>query len=72
MKPKALIEMLNELIKVTDEFIENAHFRKLQILMLQNYLGFNKDNKNLIENEKNLLISKSKRMKEVYKNINYQ
>jgi hypothetical protein len=66
------LEMLHELIKVTDEFIENAHFRKLQILMMQKYLEFNKDNKNLIENEINLLISKSKRMKEVYKNINYE
>ena len=65
------LEMLSELIKVTEEYIENAHFRKLEIMMLQNYLGFNKDNKNLIEEERDLLINKSKRMKEVYKNINY-
>ena len=64
------VEMLDELIKVTEEYIENAHFRKLQILMIQNYLGLS-NNKDLIISERDLLISKSKRMKEVYKNINF-
>ena len=63
------IVMINELIKVTDGFIENAHFRKTQIMLTQYYLCFDKENKDMIVKELNLLIEKSKRMKVVYKEL---
>jgi len=65
---KNQLELIEDLIKNTDGFIENAHFRKVQILTFLNYFNFDQ-NLNEIKTELCLLFEKSKRMKEVYKNM---
>ncbi len=65
---KTQLEMMDDLINNTDGFIENAHFRKVQILMFIDSLKFDQNTK-LIKDELLFLIEKSKRMKEVYKNM---
>lgn len=62
------LEMVNELIEITDGFIENAHFKKTQLLILIHHFKFS-DNLDLINKELNLLVEKSKRTKEVYKTL---
>lgn len=65
---KNQLNMINELIVNTDGFVENAHYRKTQIMMLINDLKF--DNfSDQINSELNLLIDKSKRNKEVYRKL---
>lgn len=66
---KSQLLFIDDLIKNTDGFIEMAHFRKVQILIAQSYLRFETQNKKIVNDELNLLIEKSKRMKEIYRNI---
>jgi len=65
---KNQLEMIDELIKNTDGFIENAHFRKAQLLLLSKFLNF-ETNLELVKEELLILVEKSKRMKEIYKNM---
>lgn len=65
---KTQLEMVDELIQNTDGFIENAHFKKTQILILFNHLKF-EDNLDLANKELNLLVEKSKRTKEIYRKM---
>jgi hypothetical protein len=65
---KNQLEMINELIENTDGFIENAHFKKTQIMSLMHYFKF-EENFDLINQELSLLVEKSKRTKEVYRQM---
>ncbi len=65
---KNQLEMVSELIEKTDGFIEYAHLKKTQIMILIHNMKFD-DNVDLINKELSLLVEKSKRNKEVYRKM---
>ena len=65
---KNQLEMVNDLIVNTDGFIENAHSKKAQIMILIYHLKF-QDYLEEIKKELTLLVEKSKRTKEIYRKL---